>query len=445
MRIGQQTINIEELNDTFKNKNITITTFGSSHILNSIGSQPADQTAQIVGGVIGGIPKLVAIALGTGSVLAEKVEIPLPSTPDSVPPPPSLQAIPTECLNDKANVCEKSACVSDLKAIITKNDLLMVGGLDDATQKKATAANQAALNLISDLQAGLSFSIKTTIDPGLSPRQVDPEREDTALIGAIDAEAKKTDGHVETDGLVAAFCPSENQLIKLGLISFDKSKPAALKNGIKQDEIKTHGVCSEKALPEFLVNIYLDFANAQSAIYTINPPKDRFEQTDMIKTLDQTLNHSKQLYRDPAFIPVEVWQGKRRNRYVAATDEGKANVGKLLTAPINVSFGQFGVPQALPLDAGLGENLQWEVTFLESGQVSSAKFAAMATASAFANLFGAATSAANSIATEKRNAETQANTQEETLAAHSQADADAIYQAARDVTCQTKASACTAK
>ena len=42
----------------------------TSHILSSIGSQPADQTGTIIGNVIGGVTKLVSVAAGVGAIAA---------------------------------------------------------------------------------------------------------------------------------------------------------------------------------------------------------------------------------------------------------------------------------------------------------------------------------------------------------------------------------------
>ncbi len=434
LRIGQQSIKLDELQSALVNKNISITTYGSSGILNSIGSEPADQTAQIGGSVIGGISKLVGIALGTAALSDfEKVQIPGVTLP-------TCQAL------DKADACQKARCIADLKTQISSNDVAIAGGLDEAAQKKDTAANQAAQSVITDLQADLSFTIKTTIDPGLSPIKINPAKEDEASIETIKsynavADDRAETGNVELDGLAAAFCPSEEQLKHIGVLKDEKNHDIGwIRDEKKIKAIEENGVCSQEGLPELAVNVYLDFDGAQSSIYRKSPPKKRFEQTELIRK-EKEEPKTIQLYRDPAVIPVEIWRGTKKLDDL----EDKDRVTKLLSPPANVSFGQFGVGQALPLDAGLGQNIQWSVTFLESGQVSSAKFSAAATASAVANLFGTATSAASSIATEKRNADTQANTQEETLAAHSQADADAIYQAARDAACQAKPSACTQK
>ncbi len=102
LRIGQQSVKLTELEAPLQNKSISVTTYGPSGILNSIGSEPADQTAQIAGAIIGGIPKLVGIALGTAALSArDKISAP------GVGPLPTCQAL------DKADACQKVGCIAD--------------------------------------------------------------------------------------------------------------------------------------------------------------------------------------------------------------------------------------------------------------------------------------------------------------------------------------------
>lgn len=100
-------------------------------------------------------------------------------------------------------------------------------------------------------------------------------------------------------------------------------------------------------------------------------------------------------------------------------------------APVNLPFGQFGVAQSLPLQAGTFQGLTWAITFLEDGQITNASYSSKAWGVNLTSLFGAGASSANSIATEFRNAATQANASAETEATKIQGQADLIYQTHR--------------
>jgi hypothetical protein len=69
-------------------------------------------------------------------------------------------------------------------------------------------------------------------------------------------------------------------------------------------------------------------------------------------------------------------------------------------------FGQFGVPRSLPLDANLFEQLNWSVTFADTGEITDAVFNSKATGLALVSLFAAAASTTNAIAQESRTAAT---------------------------------------
>lgn len=114
-------------------------------------------------------------------------------------------------------------------------------------------------------------------------------------------------------------------------------------------------------------------------------------------------------------------------------------------APVNLPFGQFGVAQSLPLQAGTFQGLTWAITFLEDGQITNASYSSKAWGVNLTSLFGAGASSANSIATEFRNAATQANASAETEATKIQGQADLIYQTHRLESCSANPSACVSK
>jgi hypothetical protein len=107
--------------------------------------------------------------------------------------------------------------------------------------------------------------------------------------------------------------------------------------------------------------------------------------------------------------------------------------------PQLIPFGQFGVPQVLPFDAGTFQSLTWQVTFLENGEITTASFSSKASGVNATSFLGSAVSAANQIATENRNA-----TSASSAATALQSQADEIYQTRRLQICQTDPTNCPA-
>lgn len=167
--------------------------------------------------------------------------------------------------------------------------------MDEATQKKLSGAVQAAQSLITDLQNMLSFTIKTTIDPGITSVVVDTENDTAAFIG------QRKDGKVDNSGLIAIICPSKKQIGDLKIFS-------------NTDSLFSLGRTACDALPMLKVGVYLDFTNGHSTMYGPEHLGD-YEQTDVGKD---------QLYRDAAYIPVSVWRGQKEKTEVIERQRWKS-------------------------------------------------------------------------------------------------------------------------
>jgi hypothetical protein len=62
--VGELQINPKSLESLLQDRTIALTMFSGSHILSSIGSKPTDQTAAIIGNILGGVAKLGGIIFG---------------------------------------------------------------------------------------------------------------------------------------------------------------------------------------------------------------------------------------------------------------------------------------------------------------------------------------------------------------------------------------------
>lgn len=395
--VTRREIKFAQLQSIWKDKSISVQTFSGSHILNSIGSSPTSQVAQIGGNIFAGLAKLAGIFFG--------VSVPAGFRPDE-PKPPTL--VCGSGADSAQNIVKQ---IKDLKQAIAKYQIELSKGVDEATQKKNTAAIQAAQTLVSSLQDQLKLTIKTTIDPGISPVEVNPNNN----IFEIPKEII-----VQNSGLVATICPSVGQL-----------KKAKWFDGASVDTFFANKkpVCS--ALSDLEVNVYLDFRHARGTMFG-DKHKDPYTQTKVSDDI---------VYRDVAYIPVVVWRGKEPTPPKDPTfEEDGSSTGPLqLLVPQLIPFGQFGVPQVLPFDAGTFQSLTWQVTFLENGEITTASFSSKASGVNATSFLGSAVSAANQIATENRNA-----TSASSAATALQNQADEIYQTRRLQICQTDPTNCPA-
>ena len=401
--VGQRSLPVDQFQSFLKDEGVSIETFKDSHILSSIGSQPADQTGTIIGNVIGGVTKLVSVAAGVGAIAA-------------APGAPAPAKVTCKADTDAGSAPQISSQIKQLKALINSNNEELATGLDEnkkpldnSAQKKLMQEIQSAQALITDLQGRLSFAIKTTIDPGVSPINVDPDNETTSFM------LPSRDGRVNNSGLIATICPSTAQFNKLKIF----------------DNLPNENLCS--FFPTLKVSVYLDFPSGHSSMYSSDHHGD-YEQTELVGT---------QLYRDPAYIPVQVWQGEKKAGAPEKREDGSVIGDVLLMAPVTLPFAQFGVAQSLPLEPQSFQQLTWSITFLEDGQITKASYTTKATGVGLSSLFGTAASGANSIATELRNASNSSAA--ETEATKLQGQADYIYQTHRLESCAANPSTCSQK
>jgi len=402
--VGQLKVDTAPLQSFWVDKSISIQTFANSRIINSVGSTPTGQGAQIIGNILGGIVKIAGIAFGLPGGIGPAVAPPQPA-------PANYCA--DENTKDTGPWIVKT--ISGLKQSISDAQARLAAGEAEADQKKDTAAVTAAQTLITTLQEKLSLTIKATIDPGVSPIVVDVDN------ASASPPVPNDNDKIPATGLVASICPSQMQLTKTKWFN---------------DAILKAPGDSCTAMPNLKTNVYLNFANAHSTMYDQPTSPGPYIQTKVKQD-----NTGAVQYRDVAYIPVSVWRG---DMPASGTTPPKENDPEAPTNPFQINppqmmvFGQFGVPQSLPLDTDAFKSLAWQVTFLEDGQITAATFSSKAWGANATSLFSTAASSANSIVT-------TATGSAETQASALQGQADLIYQTERLRTCQTTPASCPSK
>jgi hypothetical protein len=380
--VGRLGIDPNDLTSFWNDKSISLQTFGGSHILNSIGSAPANQTAQIVSNILGGVTKLVAVGLGVPAVAAA---------------PAAAAASHSQC----GTAQKIKAAVDSIKDKIKALQTDLLNGAGDAIQKKD--AIEALQNELTSLQTELTLTVKKTIDPGFSPIEINTDTPNSKKPNSIDAA-----------GRIAAFDLSDFQITKTNWYKDIKDVTQTERSRLQ-------------------VNVYLDFGNAD---VKINPSGAKY---------DQTIVHNGSIYRTVAYIPVLTWLGEKPTDAGSSTqppDDIAEPAGPpvQLIPPQRAAFAQYGIEQTLPLSPQAFQKLTWSVTFLENGEVTSASFVSQASGVNASSFLGATASAANSIATEQRGA---ASPQNQALAIQGQADL--IYETQRLAMCHANPAKCPSK
>jgi hypothetical protein len=396
--VGQLKVDTASLEAFWSDGNISIQTFPNSRILNSIGSSPTSQIGQIFGNIFGGVAKLAGITLGGAALAAEAA--PLPT------------CVSDTTANSGPAIAKQ---IQELKDLITSAQLRLSRGEPEADEKKDNAAIQASQTLITTLDGKLTLTIKTTIDPGVTPVEVDADNKNPIL------PPPTKDSKVRADLLVASICPSRTQLAKANWFE-------------NLDQLfATNDACT--AIPSLKVNIYLDFPNGHSTLFDQPIIPGPYTQSAVLA--------DKQHYRDVAYIPVLVWRGDRPSPGSPAPKETDSEAPRQpfqLLASQPMAFGQFGVPQSLPFTIDAFKTLTWQITFLEDGEITAATFSSHASGVNVSSFLGTAASTANSIAADQKSAPSPS-----AQASAIQGQADLIYQTERLHACQTSPANCPSK
>jgi hypothetical protein len=342
--VGLKSINPATLKSFWQDKNITLKTYGGSHILSSIGSSPANQVGQIITNVLTGAGKIVAMSLGVPGADAD------PSTNCG-----SGVVGTAQDDRDRINVAQTT--------IRSLQRLLIAPDITEAQAKLYTAQIQALQSSVSALEAGLTLTVQKTIDPGFTP--ID--------ILNIKGPPRTKPFGISANGLVATFSLSEEIL----------------------EKTKWYPSFSPDERQSLDVNVYLDFARARPRVGQSSEhwptPVGRGNQ-----------------FREVAYIPVLVFQGPRPvSSHVARAGSRQASASTEFKNQLNdpaqtMAFGQFGIARSLPLSANLFENLSWSVAFQDNGEITDASFSSKSIGVALTGLFSNAASSANTIVTEQR-------------------------------------------
>lgn len=364
LHVGPKTIDPADLGAWSQDRSISLKTFAGTHILNSIGSQPTSQIGTIIGNVLGGVTKLVAVGLGV--VAAEA----------NVPAPPKSRCGAAQDIADSISKAQKQ--------IRTLQDALANTNSppDETTQKRDQAEIQALQTQITSLQADqtrTTITIKKTIDPGFTPIKISENKPDGAAPFGID----KT-------GLIATFDLSKAQV-----------------EDAKWYDNFDHVSNDDKALLE--VNMYLDFPKSYPSAVALGA-SSQYHQTN-------AGGPTGGMFREAEYVPVLFWRGKRQNPPAA---EDIAKPIQLSPSP-TVVLAQYGVAQSLPTTAKPFESLNWSITFNDNGEVTDASFSTKAWGVGLTGAFGSVAGAANSTATEVRSAASAASSETIRLTAENNA------------------------
>jgi hypothetical protein len=378
----------EALKADWSDRNLTITTFSNTHILNTVSAHPVGQAATIVGNVLTGIGKIAGIAfsgafLKTADLKTEKD-----------------QQDGAECPDDDAN---PGHLVKSLKDAIRKSGAsLATGTLSSSDQKQQSDLIQSLQTLLTQEQAKLSFSVKATIDPGTADSQNIQVGMDAAPPVSPLSEppaGKLPLGTVSKDGLIASLRPSDDQL---------KDVPWM----IDPSSHKLTGVDPAN----LQVTVVMDFAHSL-------PKQTQDKDGNYLPT--KADGHANALtFRDPAYIPVLVWLGDPTN--------------KLLLVDATLPFAQYGVEEVLPFTDTAFADVTWSMTFSDTGEQTNSNFTAKSTLAVVTSLFASTATTAGTVTSDALSA----NANKATLL---QNQADAIYQGKRLSLCQADATSCPSK
>jgi transposase len=257
----------------------------------------------------------------------------------------------------------------------TKNDEAKVTNLTkEITTFQASAT--ALQTSISALQTSLTITIQRTIDPGITPIDLDDDP---------DKWLPRKPFPIGPDGLIAKFSP---------FLSEKKLKDANWFDDVKLATSENNG--------DLNVRVYLEFSKAY--------PRVQRCQTCSVYPTRVPANFQ---FRQVAFIPVTVYQGNYKDRR-APEDHIERS---LIPLPAKaIPFAQFGRAQALPLNAKVFESLKWAISFADTGQITSANFESKSIGAQITGLFSGAASGAASITTEVRNAANAPSSETQRLA-----------------------------
>jgi hypothetical protein len=439
--VGLLEINPDRIGNLLQDKFISITTSGNSHNLATLGAKPADQTAAIIGNILGGVTKLAGIAFGVAIPQAEGA-------------PPKAQKVtcgPAKAIVDMVESYRKR--IKGLEDDLKKPDL------DEVTFKKDVAIIQEYQTfLTSEEQSKLSLTIKGTIDPGW----------DFTPSDKVEDPHNKKPKDIPADGLIASIAPTSEELVQKEWIAPQKELALA-------DITANMNLLDTKSNP-LQINVYMDFENAVSKAVAeehadehvqvlaeqrkrpalLAQPKptlpNTYPQTFVYKPnwecperwerKDCNSDAGSTLYREAKYIPVLVWRGDKPKDNKDATT-GNLDGPKQLAAPKTWPFAQYGFNERLPLSANLFDHLEWALIFSEFGEITSATFTKASWLLSATSLFSSAASAAGSIAGEQQKA--AAASSPSAQAAAIQAKADEIYERQRLALCEARPASCPSK
>jgi hypothetical protein len=358
--VGPKEIDPAQLQAWTQDRNITIKTYPTSHILQMLASQPTSQIGTIISNVLGGVSKLVAVGLGVAAA--------------DINPAALSKCGGTQDIVDAITKAQDQIRSLQLALANTPPP-------DEATQKADQALIQALQNQITNLQADLAkttITVKHTIDPAFTQVKLSDKKPDATTPFPIDK-----------DGLIATFDLPSDQV-------------TAAKWYEKLDDV------TQQDWKNLEVNLYLDFPHSFPYPVLIGA-NSQYHQT-------RVRSGPTEMYREAAYVPLQFWRGVKPAR--PPTDEnGPVELG----SPLTVVLAQYGIVQSLPTTAQVFQSISWSVSFLENGEVTETDFSSKSILAGATGAFSTVASTANSVAGEVRSAASAATSETVRLTAENNA------------------------
>lgn len=396
----------EGLKTIWSDVDLAVSTFPTTHILSSVTSHATGEGAAVASNILAGVTGFAKLAAATipSTTVGKITKNPIPggesgsTKADGANQPASDKASDQSKPDSNACADDPGKHLKELKQDLLKKQADVNGATPDAL-KDATTALQKAQSAVDVEKARLSFTVKTSINPGYTDKNKPPL--DFDHLPALPPELVGKDGQGHS-------APSAGPLDQNGLV-------ADIQIGEGNPVPNVDWITNWAGSVPLEVTIYLDF--------------DHAIRSHAVQGSTETVVHDHEqaiTYRDPALIPVEVYVGKQ-----------SANGSTLLLNAL-VPFAQYGEEEVIPLSTESLKEGNWGVTFNELGEQTKVTYIGKSIMEKATSFMTQAGTAASGVATELRGA----NGNEATSL---QNQADVIYQSHRLEMCLQNPASCPSK
>jgi hypothetical protein len=457
-KVGMRSIDPETLKSFWQNSLVEIKTFEGSHILKSMGSQPASAINAIFSNIVSGVATIVATNLGVPAVgvksagpgilaetiadiecgRAQNVRAKLEGLKRKI-----AQWQEESTIEDTEDKADQTATDGDRspsdepgrKPARSATGAGTGGGAEQKIKDKA-ALIKAAQDQINALQTKLTLTIRRSIDTAKLPieggnasgigadgnvarillyQSLDEILDNGWLRFTFATQGGETpsDSSDEKKAIEPNSCDATRALFKPTAKSGGaQSRPYALEYCIETKEQLAELLRTQKLKKEdFVKRHFTDPDPARDNALgrlrdslTLNIYLEFRDSHPRITVCPrcrrrETFVGNDMQFRDAVYMPVSVYQGYKE-KYVKNDENSRAK--PLLESPPVMPFAQFGPARALPIFAAPFESLKWSVTFSESGELIAADFSSQSIGAQITQFFSTAAGARYAIAAEER-------------------------------------------